>query len=110
MNLTDKPTIELISELTEFNDMKAYMNDPDLDYALDLIIKLIAKPDVPSSKAPELIIKIQALSAKFAIMSRYYTTFEKGGENAKKKNVYYTAEEALNNLAAALKYSMKGNY
>jgi hypothetical protein len=106
----EKPTIELISELSEFNDIKEFMNDHDLDFALDLIIKLIAKPDVPSSKAPELIIKIQALSAKFAIMSRYYTTFEKGGENAKKKNVYYTAEEALNNLAAALKYSMKGNY
>lgn len=108
--MTDKPVIELISELSEFNDIKEFMNDKDLDFALDLIIKLIAKPDVPSSKAPELIIKIQALSAKFAIMSRYYTTFEKGGENAKKKNVYYTAEEALNNLAAALKYSMKGNY
>lgn len=106
----EKPTIELISELSEFNDIKEFMNDADLDYALDLIIKLIAKPDVPSSRAPELIIKIQALSAKFAMMSRYYTTFEKGGDNAKKKNVYYTAEEALNNLAAALKYSMKGNY
>ena len=108
--MTDKPVIELISELTEFNDIKEFMCDEDLDYALDLIIKLISKPDVPSSKAPELIIKIQALSAKFALMARYYTTFEKGGENAKKKNVYFTAEEALNNLAAALKYSMKSNY
>ena len=49
--MTEKPLIELISEITEFNDMKEYMNDPDLDYALDLIIKLITKPDVPSSKA-----------------------------------------------------------
>jgi len=108
--MTEKPVIELISELTEFNDMKSYMNDPDLDYALDLIIKLITKPDVPSSKIPDLIVKMQALSAKFAMMSRYYTTFEKGGENSKKKNVYYTAEEAIDKLVAALKYSMKGNY
>ena len=105
--MTEKPVIELISELTEFNDIKQFMNDPDLDYALDLIIKLIAKPDVPSSKAPDLIVKIQALSAKFAIMSRFYTTFEKGGENSKKKNVYYTAEEAINRLVDALKYSAK---
>jgi hypothetical protein len=110
MNLTDKSIIDLVSEVTEFNDMKEFMKDADLDYALDLIIKLIAKPDVPAAKAPELIIKIQALASKFAMLSRYYTTFEKGGENSKKKNVYYTAEEALNNLAAALKYSMKGNY
>lgn len=108
--MTEKATIDLINEVTEFNDMKEYMKDPDLDYALDLIIKLIAKPDVPSAKAPELIVKIQALSSKFAMLSRFYTTFEKGGENSKKKNVYYTAEEALNNLAAALKYSMRGNY
>jgi len=107
MNLTEKPLIELISEVTEFNDMKEYMNDPDFDYALDLIIKLITKPDVPSSKAPDLIIKMQALGAKFAMLSRFYTTFEKGGENAKKKNVYYTAEEAINRLVDALKYSAR---
>ena len=100
-------TIDQISTLTEFNDMKEFMNDPDLDYALDLIIKLIAKPDVPSSKAPDLIVKMQALAAKFAMLSRFYTTFEKGGENAKKKNVYYTAEEAITRLVDALKYSAK---
>jgi hypothetical protein len=105
--MTEKPTIELISELTEFNDIKEFMKDADLDYALDLIIKLIAKPDVPSSKAPDLIVKMQALAAKFAMLSRFYTTFEKGGENAKKKNVYYTAEEAITRLVDALKYSAK---
>jgi len=105
--MTDKPVIELISELTEFNDIKEFMNDKDLDFALDLIIKLIAKPDVPSSKAPDLIVKMQALSAKFAMMSRFYTTFEKGGENAKKKNVYFTAEDAINKIVDALKYSAR---
>ena len=89
--MTDKPVIELISELTEFNDMKTYMNDPDLDYALDLIIKLISKPDVPSSKAPDLIIKMQALAAKFAMMSRYYTTFEKAEKIVKRK--MYTTQQ-----------------
>lgn len=107
MKLTDKPVIEVVSELTEFNDMKEFMNDKDLDYALDLIIKLIAKPDVPATKAPELIIKMQALASKFAMLSRFYTTFEKGGDNAKKKNVYYTAEEAITKLVDALKYSAR---
>ena len=105
--MTDKPVIELISELTEFNDIKEFMGDSDLDYALDLIIKLISKPDVPASKAPDLIVKMQALAAKFAMMARFYTTFEKGGENSKKKNVYFTAEEAINKLVDALKYSAK---
>jgi hypothetical protein len=105
--MIDKPVIEVISELTEFNDMKEFMNDKDLDYALDLMIKLIAKPDVPSSKAPDLIVKMQALSAKFSMLARFYTTFEKGGDNSKKKNVYYTAEEAINKLVDALKYSAR---
>jgi hypothetical protein len=105
--MIDKPVIEIINELTEFNDIKEFMNDKDLDYALDLMIKLIAKPDVPSSKAPDLIVKMQALSAKFSMLARFYTTFEKGGENSKKKNVYYTAEEAINKLVDALKYSAR---
>ena len=105
--MIDKPVIEVISELTEFNDMKEFMNDKDLDYALDLMIKLIAKTDVPSSKAPDLIVKMQALSAKFSMLARFYTTFEKGGDNSKKKNVYYTAEEAINKLVDALKYSAR---
>ena len=105
--MTDKPVIEVISELTEFNDMKEYMKDPDLDYALDLMIKLITKPDVPSSKAPDLIIKMQALAAKFAMMARYYTTFEKGGDASKKKNTYYTAADTIDKLVDALKYSAR---
>jgi hypothetical protein len=95
---------ETVSQVTEFNDIKEFMNDPDLDEALDLIIKLIVKPDVPAGKAPELIVRLQALSAKFSMLSRYYTTFEKGGESSKKKNVYYTTADAIDKLVDAVKY------
>lgn len=108
--MTEKTTIELISEITQFNDIHEFMNDSDLDEALALIIKLIAKPHVDATKVPDLINLMQALAAKFAIMSRFYTTFEKGGDSSKKKNVYYTAEEAINKLVAALKYSVKNSY
>lgn len=96
--------LESISNVTEFNDMKDFMNDPDLDEALDLIVKLIMKPDVPAGKSPELIVRLQALSAKFSMLSRYYTTFEKGGESSKKKNVYYTVSDALDKLVDSVKY------
>ena len=103
-----EPTIlENISKITEFNDMSEYMQDKDLDLALDLIIKLISKPDVPAASAPALIVKLQAISAKLAMQARYYTTFEKGGENSKKKNTYYTAAEAIDKLVDALKYSAR---
>ena len=97
----------MISEITEFNDLSEYMNDSDLDQALDLIIKLISKPDVPATSAPTLIVKLQAISAKFSVLARYYTTFEKGGENSKKKNTYYTVSEAIDKLVDSLKYSAR---
>lgn len=104
----EQPTaLELISQITEFNDMSEYMMDKDLDTALETIIKIIAKPDIPSTKAPTLIVQLQAISAKLAMQARYYTTFAKGGENSKKKNTYYTAAEAIDKLVDALKYSAR---
>ncbi|NDB81309.1 MAG: hypothetical protein EB127_00960 [Alphaproteobacteria bacterium] len=99
--------IDRISEITEFNDISEFMKDEDLDKALDLMVKLIMKPDVPAGKAPELIVLLQSLSAKFSMLARYYTTFEKGGESAKKKNVYYTASDSIDKLVDAIKYSAK---
>jgi hypothetical protein len=100
-------TLEIISQVTEFNDLSEFMQDKDLDKALEFVIKLVMKPDVPSAKAPELIIQLQALSAKFSVLARYYTTFEKGGEASKKKNAYYTMSDCLDRLVDALKYSAK---
>jgi hypothetical protein len=105
--MAEQTILENISKVTEFNDMSEYMQDPDLDIALDLIIKLISKPDVPAGTAPSLIVKLQAISAKLAMQARYYTTFSKGGENSKKKNTYYTAAEAVDQLVDALKYSAR---
>jgi hypothetical protein len=99
--------IEQISTVTEFNDLSEFMQDQDLDNALDLIVKLISKPDVPSAKAPTLIVQLQAISAKFAMQARYYTTFEKGGDASKKKNTYYTASDAIDKLVDSLKYSAR---
>ena len=103
----EKTPLEIISQITEFNDISEYMQDPDLDAALELIIKLITKPDVPAGTAPSLIVKLQAISSKLSIHARYYTTFAKGGENSKKKNTYYTAAEAIDKLVDALKYSAR---
>jgi hypothetical protein len=99
--------LEKISEITEFNDIKEFMNDPELDSALEAIIKIIAKPDIPPAAASILIIKLQAISSKLAILARYYTTLEKGEAASKKKNVYYTVSDSLDKLVAALKYGAK---
>lgn len=108
--MAESTILELISEVTEFNDISEYMNDPELDEALALIIKLTMKPDIPPATAATIIVKLQALSAKFAVLARYYTTFEKGADASKKKNVYYTTSDVIDKIAAAVKYSIKGNY
>ena len=109
-NISEDSIIEKVDEVTVFNDMSKIMQDRDLDEALALVIKLIMKPDVPPAKAPELIIRLQAMSAKFAMLARYYTSFEKGPVASQKKNTYYTAADAIDKLVAALKYSLRGNY
>jgi len=106
----DKSPLELISVVTEFNDLHEYMKDEQLDRALATIVKLLMNPDVPSAKAPMLIIELQALSAKFAVLASYYTTIAKdksGSVNNNKKNIYYTANEAIDRLVDALKYSAR---
>ena len=48
----DKNTLELISDITEFNDLHEFMQDEHLDKALAIVVKLLMNPDVPSAKAP----------------------------------------------------------
>lgn len=104
--MTDN-VLEKVSEVTEFNDIKQFMNDAELDTALDSIIKIIAKPDIPPAAASILIVKLQAISAKLSVLARYYTTMEKGDVANKKKNIYYTASDSIDKLVAALKYGVR---
>jgi len=105
-------TLEFISQVTEFNDLHEYMKDPELDEALALIVKIMMKPDIPSVQAVALIGKLQAMSAKFAILATYYTTIAKGPSgsvNNTKKNVYYTMKESIDKIVDALKYLARYN-
>ena len=77
MSVEDKNTLELISSITEFNDLHDYMQDESLDKALSIVVKLLMNPDVPAAKAPHLIIELQALSTKFGMLAAYYSTIAK---------------------------------
>lgn len=103
--------LQLVSKITEFNQIHDFMEDEQLDRALEIVVKLIVKQgDIPSIKAVPLIVELQALSTKFAMASAMYATFDAGparSEKAHKKNVYYSAKEAINKLVDALKISAK---
>ena len=108
----DKNTLELISSITEFNDLHDYMKDEQLDKALAIIVKLLLNPDVPAAKAPHLIIELQAMSTKFSMLASYYSTVAKdkaGTTNNNKKNIYYSAKESIDKLVDALKYVVRYN-
>lgn len=110
--IEDKNTLELISNITEFNDLHEFMNDEHLDKALSVVVKLLMNPDVPSAKSPMLIMELQAMSTKFAILASYYSTVAKdkaGTENNNKKNIYYSLKESLDKLVDALKYVVRYN-
>lgn len=109
--MTEENPLVLISEVDELMKLHDFMKDSELDNALHIVLKLIARAeDIPVAKVPHLIVKIEALAAKFAFMSTTYSTLLKdraGTPNNMKKNVYFTASNSLHQIADALKYIAK---
>lgn len=102
-------TIDLVNEVSEFTDISELMNDDQLTDALGVIVKLMMNPDVPPQKAVGLIVQLEAYAAKFKMLASYYTNVKK--DDRAKKNLYYSANEAVQRLVDSLKYSAKlGSY
>lgn len=97
-----KTTLEMVNGLSEIAE---YMNDEELTTALTMIAKLIIKPDIPPQVASLEIVRLQAIAAKMAFRATWMTNVDKTDRG--KKNIYYTAAEAINDLVSALKYIMR---
>ena len=95
-------TIDMVNGLAEIAD---YMEDEELTTALTFIAKIIIKPDIPLNVATVEIVRLQAIAAKMAFKATWMANVDKN--NRAKKNIYYTAAEAVNNLVSALKYIMR---
>lgn len=108
--MSDENPLAIASEIQEFNDLSEFMGDAHVDRVLELVVKLLMKPDVTPAAAPKLIVELQALSTKFAVQAVIYATIHRdkaGTPNNHKKNVYYSTKEALDKLVDALKYSAR---
>lgn len=99
---SNKNTLEMVNGLTEIAD---FMQDEELTTALTMIAKLIIKPDIPLNVASLEIVRLQAIAAKMAFRATWMTNVDKSDRG--KKNIYYTAAEAINDLVSALKYIMR---
>jgi hypothetical protein len=95
-------TLDMINGLAEIAD---FMEDEELTTALTMIAKLIIKPDIPAPVASIEIVRLQAIAGKLALKATWMANVDKN--NRAKKNIYYTAAEAVNNLVSALKYIMR---
>jgi hypothetical protein len=98
-NGPQKTTLEMVNGLSEIAD---FMEDEELNVALTMIAKLILKPDVPIQVATLEIVRLQAIAAKLSLKATWMANVDK--TNRAKKNIYYTAAEAVNDLVSALKY------
>ncbi len=100
--MADTTTLEQINGLVEIAE---FMEDEELTTALSMIAKLIIKPDIPVQVASIEIVRLQAIAGKLALKATWMANVDKN--NRAKKNIYYTAAEAVNNLVSALKYIMR---
>jgi hypothetical protein len=98
-NSESKTTIDMVNGLVEIAD---YMQDEELTQALTMIAKLIVKPDIPINIATLEIVRLQAIAAKMSFKATWMANVDKG--DRAKKNIYFTAASAINDLVAALKY------
>ena len=102
MSEQQQTTLEMINGLSEIAD---YMNDEELTTALTMIAKLIIKPDIPAPVASLEIVRLQAIAAKMSFKATWMANVDKN--DRARKNIYYTAAEAINDLVSALKYIMR---
>lgn len=95
----NKTSLDLVNGLAEINE---YMEDEELTHALVMISKLILKPDIPLQVATIEIVRLQAIAAKMSFRATWMANVDKG--DRAKKNLYFTAASAINEMVAALKY------
>ena len=92
----------MVNGLSEIAD---YMQDEELTTALTMIAKIIIKPDVPIQVASLEIVRLQAIAAKMSFKATWMANVDKS--DRAKKNIYFTAAQAINDRVSALKYIMR---
>lgn len=96
---------DTISQINGLSEIAEFMQDEELTQALAMVAKLILKPDIPIQVATVEIVRLQAIAAKMALKATWMVNVDKG--NREKKNIYFTAHEAITDLVAALKYIVR---
>lgn len=105
--------LEYLSDMQDLMDLYEFMNDEDFGQAMDLALKVLAKPDMPPAAAKIAMAKFQALAFKFKMQGQVYMTIKQGRagtDENKKKNVYFSAHELCQEMTNTLKYLVKESF
>lgn len=103
--MAEQTTAETLNSVAEFAEVSGYMNDPEFTKALEMIVKIMATPDIPPYKARVLVVQLEAYAAKFAMLASYHAFIDKSDRS--KKNMYYTGRDAMQRLVDSLKYVVR---
>lgn len=109
LEISDAMALHDASELTLLND---YMHDDTLEEMINLAIKCLANPNMKPETAERLLVQFQSANFKFGLMAATFMTIKKGKtgtEENNKKNIYYTAADLCDKMAASLKYIVRRN-
>lgn len=104
-----RPYLEMVSAVTELNEIHKDIADPLLDQALALLVKLTVKPDVKLAAAAPLVVQLEAIALQLKLKAKYYMLYDKSAEGRNKKNICMSMSDGLERLADATKYLIKVN-
>lgn len=106
----DSSIYEYISKVDELLKISEFVGSEQVDMALDMLVKVISKPDIPPIVAAKAIVQLQAVSSMCALQASYYKNINPGKAGSKEytlKNVYFSLAQALADLCQAMKYLCK---
>lgn len=107
-----KKGVQTVSDIQDFIDLGDVVRDKDLEDAINIALKCIAKPDVPPAEAKKAMVKLQGYAFIFKMKGLVYMQIHKGQaltrENIR-KNSYLYASEQCDKLAGTLKYLIRNN-
>lgn len=101
-----------VSEIQDFIDLHAVVEDEELQNAIDIALKCIVNPNIVPATARKAMLQMQAYAFKFKMQGLVYMQIHKGLAASKeniKKNAYFYASEQCHEMAQTLKYLSREN-
>lgn len=102
--------LDYVSGIQDFIDLHAKADDNELQNAIGIAMKCIAKPDMPHAAAKRAMVQLQGYAFKFKMQALVYMqihTGKTGSDENIKKNAYMYASEQCDKLAQTLKYLVR---